>query len=267
MYTIATLDRFRQYLGVNPGVDDGRLLATLQIVTAQIERRTNRHFCPRVAARAHSVIPYLPSELLLDDDLLELTSVTHYDGSAIDPTEIVLLPGDKPTSVLQLRNGLTFTWQDSPIRSTIVAGVWGWHTDWTGAWRDSADGVTATLKAKDIRLTVERADGADSENESPRFQVGQLLRIGDEYLWVLDVTINPRGADTLTVTRGANGTTTTTHNLGALIEIYQPALDIVMLVLRWAAWLYREPDAMLDGGLPLQFERELQRYQRVGVRG
>ena len=266
MYTIPTLDRFRQYLGIDPDVDDARLLTALQAATAQIERLTNRHFCPRVAARAHTVIPYLPSDLLLDDDLLELTSVTSNDGSTIDPAEIVLLPGSDPTSLLQLRNGLTFTWQDSPIRAITVTGVWGWHTEWAEAWRDSDDVVTATLNTTDSTLTVALADGTDSANESPRFQTGHLLRIEDEYLRVLEVTIDPMGADTLTVARGVGGTTAATHNLGTLIETYQPAPDVAVLVLRWAVWLYREPDALLDGELPLQFERELRRYQRVGVK-
>lgn len=264
MNTISTLDRLCRHLGMEVSVDDTRLLEALQAATGQIERLTNRHFSPRAAARGHTVTD--PQELLLDDDLLELTGLTSNDGSSVPVNEVLRLPGYSPAGILRLRSGHAFTWVDTPVLAITVQGIWGWHDDWSNAWRDSGDVVTATLNASDTTLVVSQANGADRANESPRFQTGQLLKIEDEYLRVLGVVIDPMGADDLLVQRGVNGTAAANHALDTPIFTYQPAPDVEMLVLRWAAWLYREPDGRLIGDVPFELMRELEPFRRVGVK-
>lgn len=266
MYTLATLHQLRQRLGLGEGDtgDDPRLLAALQAASAQIEQAAGRRFSPRLATLEQSVHPRHSDELLLSDDLLQLESIINGDGSSIDPLDVITLPEwtmDGPISVLRLTGGQIFTWQTSPLRAVQVTGLWGWHDRWSRAWRDSADTVQDTLSSAALTLTVSDADGTDSHAVSPRFQVGQLLRIEEEYLRVL--AVNP-ATNVLTVLRGINGTSAAAHAPGTRIDIYQPALEVEILCLRWASWLYKEPDTRAFATLPSALTTALGGLRRVG---
>ncbi|MBI5671121.1 MAG: hypothetical protein HZC41_24255 [Chloroflexi bacterium] len=262
MYTLSTLHQLRQRLGLadSDTADDARLLEALHTATAQIERAAERRFCPRRADVKHSITN--SRELLLDDDLLELVALTNGDGSAIPTANALLLPPDGPAGALRLVGGSAFTWAETPVNAITVTGIWGWHDHWDEAWRGAADTVRDNpLAAGATILTVADADGADSMGEAPRFQVGQLLKIEDEYLWVL--AVNPT-TNVLTVQRGANGTTAAPHALNTPVSVYQPPADVAALALRRAAWLYKEPDN--PAFAPDSLEEALASLRRLGVK-
>ncbi len=269
MYTIATLHQLRQRLGLSAAdtADDPRLLTTLQAATAQMEAAALRRFIPRRVSIGHTINPRYPTELVLVDDLLELDSLLSGDGHTIAPEYIVTIPDsahDGPVALVQLVDGASFIWTETPLQAVTVSGIWGWHDRWSQAWRGSSDTVQdASLDSTTTTLTVTDADGLDAHGTMPRFQVGQLLRLGTEYLWVMGVdTVN----DMLTVKRGANGTPAAAHDQYTAIEIYQPPLDVEMLCLRWALWLYKEPDNRPVSSAPLQLSAALGALRRVGVR-
>lgn len=258
MYTIATLDDLRAYLGLIPGVEETRLLAALQGASAQIERLAGRRFCPRYAALSLRADRAHPGTLLLPDDLLELETLT-CDGVADIPLATVerIPGGDGPASLLVL-TGWTC---DAGARLTI-GGVWGWHDAWSLAWRDSgADVPAGGWPAAGGLLPVDDATGPDSVGEVPRFQVGHLLRCGAELLRVLAVQ-----ADTITVQRGVNGSTALEHPAGTPVATYQPPADVRALVVRWAAWLYREADQAEPGAFPPGLSATLNPLRRERVR-
>lgn len=242
MYTITSLYQLRQRLGLaaSDTADDPRLLVALQSAAAHLERLVGRRFCPRIAALRHDFTN--SAELLLDDDLLELTALTNGDGSSIPSQNILRLPESGPAGVLRLTGGSVFTWTQTPVQAISVTGIWGWHDRWSAAWRESADIVQNNpLSANATSLMVSDADGADGDGETPRFQIGHLIRIESEYLRVLAVNTT---SNTLTVQRGVNGSTAASHVQNTTIQVYQPPADIDALALRWAAWLYREADVL-----------------------
>lgn len=267
MYTLATLHQLRQRLGLSASDtgDDARLLGALQAASAQIERSSGRRFSPHVATLAHDVNPRHPDELLLADDLLQLDSITNGDGSSIDVVDVITLPEaalDGPISVLRLAGGRAFNWTETPLRAVAVSGIWGWHDRWTRAWFDSGDTVQDNpLNSSSSTITVSDADGADSYGISPRFQIGQLLRLEDEYVRVLAVNT---ATNMLTVLRGVNGTTAAAHDQNTVIQVYQPPLDLEMLCLRWAMWLYKEPDNRAFATTPAALMVALGGLRRVG---
>lgn len=266
MYTIATLHQLRQRLGLaaSETADDARLLAALQAAASQIERAVGRSFCPRLAAIQHSVNPKHATELLLDDDLLELTSLTNGDASAISLNDVVTLPAEGPIAVLRLTGGESFVWDDTPLRAITVTGQWGWHDRWTDAWRNTSDTVQNNpLSSGATTITVADADGSDAENELPRFQVGHLLRIDSEYLRVLAVNT---ATNILIVQRGVAGTTAASHTQNTAIYTYQPVLDAQMLHLRWSAWLYKEPDNRGFTNAPADLVKALASLRRITVK-
>lgn len=255
MYTIATLYRLRQRLGLESAAEEPRLLAALSAASAQLERLAGRRFVPRYATLEHN-LPDL-RVVLLDDDLLELTALED-----VDPADVIARPDsglDGVISVLERRGGLPF-----PADHLLVSGIWGYHDRWSQAWRGSGDTVQANpLSDSSDTLIVADAAGSDADGESPRFQAGQLIRIEGEYLWVLAVDTE---TDTLTVQRGANGSTAASHAQGSAIHVYRPALDVEMLCLRWAAWLYKEPDQRGFASLPAALSGAVGELRRLMVK-
>lgn len=268
MYTLATLYQLRRRLGLEASDtgDDDRLLAALQAASAEIEHAANRRFTPHEASLQHSVTPRYPTELLLNDDLLDLHALMDGTGQQINLADVYLIPDsalDGPVSLLRLVNGAVFTWDESPLFAVDVSGVWGWHDRWSRAWEASRDSLQVAINATDEQLAISDADALNTATRSPRFQVGQLIRIGQEYLRVLGVDgVN----DLLTVQRGVNGTLAEAHLIGAAITIFQPALDVQNLCLRWAAWLYKESDNRSFSGAPPNITRTLGSLRRPGVR-
>lgn len=252
MYMLSTLYRLRQQLGLaaTETADDSRLIPTLEAASTHIERSAGRRFAPRRAALQHDYTSSL--ELLLNDDLLELTSITNGDGSAINLSDVIPVPDEAPWSVLRLTGSSAFTWNSASIQAVTVTGLWGWHDRPSSMWRSTGDTVQNNpLSASATLLTVADADAANTEQETPRFQTGHLLRIENEYLRVLGV--NTTG-NILIVQRGVQGTTAASHALNTPIDTYQPPAEIEALCLRRAVWLYKQfdnpalppPDSLID---------------------
>jgi hypothetical protein len=224
-------------------------------------------FTPHRATILHDAPLKDRTVLLLRADLLELESLTNGDGTAIDLNYVVALPGGgEPAGVLILTGSALFTPGVTRSQAIEVSGTWGWHANWANAWRDSGDTVRDDpLSDSATALTVSDVAAADSDNQSPRFQTGHLLRIEEEYLRVLAVTAVSESDDLLTVARGVNGTTAAAHAQDTPVYTYQPAADIAALCQRWAAWLYREPDSRAAGTVPPVFLREVDALRRVRV--
>jgi|SRR5581483_3330800 hypothetical protein len=240
----ATLNAFRdrQALAAADTADDARMLAKLRAATAQIERYTGRSFMPVIASRRFD---WRSTRTLLfrGFDLLELTSITNGDGTMLDPTAIMPLGGINGPIIgveLDLTRGF-FVYLTTKTRALTVNGVWGWHDDYANAWKASGDSIPGGgLNASATSFTVASVSGADGWNLSPRFQVGQLLKVDSEYMSLVGVN---SGANTLTVVRGVNGSTAASHAASAPIYVYMPPIDIAEITLRWAAWLYKTEDA------------------------
>lgn len=227
MYSIASLHEFRRHLGVTEADADAELRQTLEKASHLIESLTQRRYCPALETRCLTVDAGNPRELILPGDLLELIAIES-DHGILSEDQVRRLPTrpDLPASVLILKDGALFSGE---LR---VKGIWGWHDRWTQAWRKSGDGVrNAALNADSAWIQVEDVVGNDQDEMSPRFQVGQLLRVESEYLRVnaLDLAGNR-----LHVSRGSQGTEALSHTAGTPIEIYRAASAIRDLCLRYA---------------------------------
>lgn len=257
---LATLYALRQDLGfaASDTAEDARLFACLAAATALIESGAGRRFRPLLAARPQSLDPHRPTEIRLDADLLTLQSVTHGANETIPLDQIVMRAGR-----LTLRSGQAFRYVDSPEQAVTVTGLWGMHDDWANAWRSSADTVqNAPLSSSATALTVTDADGADALTLLPRFQVGQILQIESEFVFV--VAVNTL-TNVLTVQRGVLGTAAVSHTQNTPISIYQPPRAAELLCLRVAAWLYREPNTVNGTAMPPMLAPALAMLRRVRV--
>ena len=257
MYSLATLYALRQHIGLDASdtTEDERLINALEAASAAIERRTCRTFQPRLASISHDVNLRDVSELLLKDDLLELQSLANGDGSQIALLDVIQIAD----AVLKLTNGAVFTYDETSVSALTVTGLWGYHPDWSIAWSDSGDSVQdGSLSDSATSITVTDADAG----ASPRFQVGQLIRLEEEYL---HITAIDSASNILTVKRAVNGTSATTHANATPLEIYQMPADVAQLTLRWGLWLYREPDSF-SFKLPAILQDSLDGLRRFTVR-
>lgn len=264
MHPLSTLYRLRARLNLAAveTADDARLLTTLNAASSQIERAAGRRFEPRRAALQHTVTD--SAELLLDDDLLELLALTNGDGSTISLADVTAAPDEPPHSLLYLSGNSRFTWDAFPLQAITVTGMWGYHDHPSEMWRSTNDTVQNNpLSSSGTALTVTDADGADSTLETPRFQVGHLLKIEDEFMRVLAVNT---GTNVLTVSRGVNGSTAASHAQNTPIYSYQPPAEIETLVLRWASWLYKQSDTAAFQSAPPDLLAALAPFQRIGVK-
>mgnify|MGYP006921593740 CR=1 FL=1 len=248
---IATLNQLQRRLNLDAGVDEERLTVALWAAATQIERLAGRHFEPRIKTLVHPVV--CPTEILLRDDLLEVHTIVDNNGVVI--TDTTLIPqGDSAASVLQKDEGFSGELLN-------ITGIWGWHDAWSTAWRDSQDTVqSASISPYALNIIIEDVLAPDILGETPRFMVGHLIRVDDEFMRVLAVdTANA----ILRVQRGVNGSTAVSHDEDTPIYTYQPPADIAALVVRWAAWLYREPDQRTPTGIPSALMKELAIVRRM----
>lgn len=268
MYTVVTLFQLRAHMGLRPDetADDHRLLWALGAATRHCERYTGRKLLPHHATHYLDVDRHHPKELLLDDDLLELTGVTNGDGRSIPLSQLRRLPNARqPASALRLNNGSQFVYRETPLAAVAVAGIWGWHDDWARAWRDT--GVTVQedpLTAAAVTLTAPAEEVA--AGRTPRFQVGQLLRIEEEFLRLQRIEVAEDDSLLLTVARGAQESQAGSHTVGTAIHRYHPPPDLAQAVLQLAAWLVQVQRQLASQDLPPAIRTLLRGLRRTVVR-
>jgi len=245
----ATLTQARAYLKLDTTEtgDDALLTDFIRYACRYMDTRAGTSFQPEIATRYFDV-PCNDARLLqFDDHLLELSSVTNGDGTAITLTDLNYHPATLyPKYGVSIKVQAAEVWQPDTYGETrqviALAGTWGYHDDWPNAWAVSGDAVANVggINASATSITVTDADGTTNDLQSPRFQAGQLIKIGSE---CLDVTAVNTGTNVLTVVRGVNGSTAAAHDAATAISIYRPMADITFAVLRIVAWRYRQKDA------------------------
>ena len=189
-----------------------------------------------------------PDTLKLDDDLLEVVTLTTSNGdTTIAAADQLLRTGNArnqtPYDRIVLKSDGTttlFTFSGTPQDANSITAFWGYHNDWANAWASVDTVQDAPLTASATVVTVADADGEDENGLTPRFRPQQLIRFGTgtsaEYSF--NNAVNP-DADTLTVQRGVNGTTAAQQANGTAIFVFRPQPDIVLAMLVLATYSYR----------------------------
>lgn len=265
----ATLYQARQYLGLSATEtgDDTKLETFAQQSSRSIERYCRRRFDVRYETRlldypiaARSAFGVYSAEMFVaqmnaagdlgqgrlkvDDDLLSVSELLNGEETEVVASDYVLEPANVyPKHSIRLKSGSGLYWlpdSDGNREQVIsVTGLWGYHDRYSDAWVNSLDTVQNNpLTAIATSLTVSDGDGLAGDGAANRFQAGQLIQIESEFLEVSYVSSN-----TLTVVRGANGSTAAAHAQGTAISIYRPMPDVVLAATRLIAWRYRQKDA------------------------
>jgi len=173
----------------------------------------------------------------LDGALLALTALAIGSSALTVGTTVTLWPDPDmpPFRDLRLVDTSWYGYCTSDGAPTFVTatGVWGLHRDYANAWL-KVDDLAADITASATSLTVADADGTDDNGIAPRLSEGQIIRLDSELMVVR--TVNT-GTNTLTVQRGALGTTAAAHTTGADVEVWQVEEPIRHVVARQAAFI------------------------------
>lgn len=243
MNAYVTVEEVKTELGITEPDYDEMIRDKCETASRLWDRLTKRRFYPTVATRYYDYrLQYM---LPLDDDLLEVTTLTTGNGAST-MSAAAYWPmtgssyGDPPYS--RIVSTSPFSATGTTKRAHAVTGIWGYHNDWANAWRNSGDTVKTNITASATSVTVTDVDGTDAEGHDPRFAEGQLLRIGTEYLHLQRKNAT---TDTLTIGRAANGSTAAAHTALDVIYVYQPMAEVKQAARRLAAWLFRIKDSQV----------------------
>lgn len=180
------------------------------------------------------------NEMILDDDLISVTSVNNRPSTGATGTAIV---ADTDYYLRNARRG----YEPGPYRTLILhqVGVSAFGTGFrvleiVGSWgfEDNHDTLTATMGI--IASTTETTLTPSAVTE---LSAGHTILIGSEQLYVRSV-----GTTTMVVERGVNGTTAATHGAAAPIALYRYDPRVQDATKRLWLKRWRSRDAGADGG-------------------
>jgi hypothetical protein len=215
---------------------DAQLLRLLDMCSRWVDNWCRRVFYPSQATRFFNGSGRGAQWV---DDLLTITSVHTSDDdgqtySTLDPGDYIASEGgefNSSGSYSQLvlnANGTLAAWPCGQ-RSVKVIGVWAYADNRSLAWQSTGDTVEDNpLTAAATSLKVNDVDGLDLFGAPGRFQAGQLLRIGDEYVeTALPFNLN---AETLGIVRACNGSAAAEHLQNVAIDVWRPPAPVQQAV-------------------------------------
>jgi len=214
-------------------VDDSVIEQLIESASRFIDEKTAKTFYPRVQTRYHSVPSGEtdPEELWLDDDLLEIITLTNGNGVVISSSDYYTKPrNDYPKYAIALKSSSSISWAtDANGNSEYVIPVnafWGFHAEYNlRGWKivsliDHEGGITPTRNP----IGTLAADIA-------KFNDGDIIKIDNEIMIiashgsVVDPDIN---TGITVVQRGDNGSTPADHTDQIPIYVWQPMPTIRM---------------------------------------
>lgn len=223
-----------------------RLIRNLRTVSRRVDKvfHSDRPiFAPWIETRkfsldGHSISSYFGT-FNFPGYLLALNGDVSINGTVVSSIEAYPDASMPPFSQLRLTDDCASWYSQvcaccTPLQVSIN-GIWGIHSDYAHAWL-AVDTLAAAITTTTITtFTVADVDGADVYGNTPRISVGHLLKIDSEYM---EVTATVPGTNTVTVIRGAHGSTAATHIISAVVSVWQVEEPIQWAVGRQADLMY-----------------------------
>lgn len=219
-----------EYQKIISNSDDPLILEIIRSVCEDIERIGQRSYVPRIETIYRDAVADVLDDgiLLLEDDLLEVTTLTNGDGTVIASDDYYFEPRHKtPYWGIGLlgSSGLTWQYQEDSEDAISIVGVWGYHKRYTDAWRqvDTLGAAVSSTTATTITLTT----GAT-------VKAGQLLKLDTEFVYASN-----EAGKAVTVVRAVNGSTAATHLINTPVYAWTPSAALVQLAKEASAARYR----------------------------
>jgi hypothetical protein len=165
------------------------------------------------------------------------TNVRAYPPSPRPPYYQLQLLGSAWTSWYSLAYCADNAWGP---QFASVTGVWGFNRNYAQAWLAVDALATAITATTATTFAVADMDGANAYGQTPRISAGNLVQIDSEWM---DVVSTDTATNTVTVIRGVNGSTATTHLISAPVSVYQVDRSIRRATTRQVAAQYARQGA------------------------
>ncbi len=133
MTDYTTVGEVKTYLHIGGTGDDDLIEDLVTRASRIIDAHCGRWFAADTQTRYYDAVgPHITGRLLLlDADLLSLTTLTNGDGAEISSDDIILRPINWPPYfgiALKASSGLSWAYSDDPEGAISVAGTWGYST-------------------------------------------------------------------------------------------------------------------------------------------
>lgn len=224
-----------------------RLMNNLRSVSRRVDKvfQSNRPvFAPWMETRKFSLdghsINSWQGTFNFPGYLLALNGSVSINGTVISSIETYPDSSMPPFSQLRLTDDCASWYAQvcaccTPLQVSIP-GIWGIHSDYAHAWLAVDAVVTTALTTTATTFTVADVDGTDTYGNTPRISPGQLLKIDDEYMEVISTVA--ASTNSVTVIRGAHGSTAAAHIIAAPVSVWQVEEPIMWAVARQANLMY-----------------------------
>jgi len=232
----ATLSDYKAYVvargqsATTDTTDDGVIQDLLVAASRYLDLKTWRIFYPRVEETLFDIPE--SNDLYLDNDMLEIVSLTNGDAVLIASTQYITQGAKPPFWCVSLRRNSTVSWETPTSGNTqqviSLIGINGTHDQYTQrAW---AQVGTLGVAMSDTTTLAFTASAGHS------LVAGNIIKIGSEIMNVVTVATN-----TITpIKRGDNGSTAATHLINTAVYAWQPMEGARMSVLEIANSSYKK---------------------------
>ncbi len=230
----ATLADYKAYVVARGQVsetdvtDDGVIEGLLETASRYIDDETGRNFYPYVQTRYFDVPE--SRELCVDEDLLEVLTLTNGDSTTMPSTEYYLVPRNiYPAYALKITDISSYTWLTNSAGSyenaVSINAIWGFRQRYSEAWKLAGTLGAAVADTSTLSFTM---------TAGHTLKTGQVWRVNNE---LVQGTVN---TNTLTIdSRGANGSTAASHLINTAVYYWQPEQGAKNAVLEIANSAYR----------------------------
>lgn len=204
------LDVKSTYIGTTKTAQDQLFRDLIGSTSQDMDDIANRRFVPWINTESYDTPGNRYGELALDDDLLALTTLTNGDGTVIPSSAYKLYPLNTwPKEKIVLLGSSAVGWRTTALgdrEGAISAlGVYGYHDDYTNAWRQ-VDTLNGGIDAVTTGITT---------TGSAIVKPGQLFQLDSEMLYASAVATTA-----VTAVRGVNGSTAAAHLTLAPVNVW-----------------------------------------------
>jgi hypothetical protein len=277
----STLSQYKIWMSTRglsgtPGADtsdDAVITQLIEAASRYTDNETGRKFYPAIETRLYDV-PYDGDErqLLLDNDLLEVLTLTNGDTTVLTTTDYFTVPRNtSPKFAIQLKDISGYWWEADSNGSSqgviSVFGYWGYHREFSQrAWKS----VGTTNSAVNDTTTA-----SFSCTTGHTVLIDTIVKINNEIMQV-----KTSGTNTIAVDmRGDNGSTAATHLTAQTVYEWQPMIDIKNAVNMIVDNVYASRSGQTQGGrisvtasgivirpeeVPAMAQRVINSYKRWG---
>lgn len=283
-----TLTQARNWMSLDASEtsDDIEILQSIEDASRAIDRYCFRSFYPNRKTLYYD-LPQDSQRLKFEEDIVEVYGLSDMGGaSEIDASVYWLRNGNNwnqtPYNIIELdySSGCVFNYSGTEQRAIVADAVTAYHEDYDNAWIFTNASLTEAINASQTNIVISISNSDEWGKASP-ICAQKIVKLDNEYVYVITKLNENDTHKTWTVKRGINGTTAASHAEATSASFFKAENDIMYSTKVLTDFQYKTRDAEktgrritpLGGGFvlddpdswPSQVRTKLQRYVKKRV--